>query len=71
VASTKSNRPARAKNFLSVFLSVKLATSLNEQVTSQMPRDGAILFGDLIGKLGSPHVACTKCERAGAIACRT
>jgi hypothetical protein len=30
-----------------------------------MPRDGAILFGDLIGKLDVLHVACDKCGRAG------
>jgi hypothetical protein len=29
-----------------------------------MPRDGAIVFGDLIGKLDVPRVTC-KCERAG------
>jgi hypothetical protein len=30
-----------------------------------MPRDGAIVFGDLIGKLDVLHVGCAKCERAG------
>jgi hypothetical protein len=30
-----------------------------------MPRDGAIIFGDLIGKLDVLNVACDKCERAG------
>ena len=30
-----------------------------------MPRDGAIIFGDLIGKLDVLRVACSKCERAG------
>ena len=30
-----------------------------------MPRDGAIIFGDLIGKLGTLYVACAKCGRAG------
>ncbi len=30
-----------------------------------MPRDGAIIFGDLIGKLDVLNVACEKCERAG------
>ena len=29
-----------------------------------MPRDGAILFGDLIGKLDVLRVACDKCGRA-------
>jgi hypothetical protein len=28
-----------------------------------MPRDGAIIFGDLIGKLEFLHVACDKCGR--------
>ena len=30
-----------------------------------MPRDGAIVFGDLIGKLDVLNVACDKCSRAG------
>jgi hypothetical protein len=30
-----------------------------------MPRDGAIIFGDLIGKLEFLHVACDKCGRKG------
>lgn len=30
-----------------------------------MPRDGAIVFGDLIGKLGVLKIACGKCGRAG------
>jgi hypothetical protein len=30
-----------------------------------MPRDGAILFGDLIGKLDVLNVACASCSRAG------
>jgi len=30
-----------------------------------MPRDGAIIFGDLIGKLDVLHVHCAKCSRAG------
>jgi hypothetical protein len=36
-----------------------------------MPRDGAIIFGDLVGKLGVLHVACDKCGRKGryAVAC--
>jgi hypothetical protein len=29
-----------------------------------MPRDGAIIFGDLIGKLDVLNVACAKCNRA-------
>ena len=28
-----------------------------------MPRDGAIIFSDLIGKLGVLHVSCEKCGR--------
>ena len=31
-----------------------------------MPRDGAIIFGDLIGKLDVVRVVCSKCERGGA-----
>lgn len=31
-----------------------------------MPREGAIVFGDLTGKLGSLRVVCSKCERAGS-----
>lgn len=30
-----------------------------------MPRDGAIIFGDLIGKLDVLRVACDKCARKG------
>ena len=30
-----------------------------------MPRDGAIVFGDLIGKLDMLRVSCEKCGRDG------
>ena len=30
-----------------------------------MPRDDAIIFGDLIGKFDVLRVACDKCDRAG------
>jgi hypothetical protein len=30
-----------------------------------MPRDGAIIFADLIGKLDALVVACDKCGRSG------
>ena len=30
-----------------------------------MPRDGATIFSDLIGKLDVLRVVCSKCERAG------
>jgi hypothetical protein len=30
-----------------------------------MPRDGAITFGDLVGKLDLLAVACEKCGRSG------
>jgi hypothetical protein len=30
-----------------------------------MPRDGAIIFGDLIGKLDVLQVECVKCGRKG------
>jgi hypothetical protein len=30
-----------------------------------MPRDGAIIFGDLIGKLDVLRIECAKCGRAG------
>ena len=33
-----------------------------------MPRDGAIIFGDLLGKLDMLHVACDKCGRKGRYA---
>jgi hypothetical protein len=32
---------------------------------SAMPRDGAIIFSDLIGKLDVLRIECPKCERAG------
>jgi hypothetical protein len=31
-----------------------------------MPRDGAIIFSDLIGKLDVLRVVCSRCERGGA-----
>jgi hypothetical protein len=31
--------------------------------SAPMPHDGAIIFGDLIGKLDVLHVACGKCGR--------
>ena len=31
-----------------------------------MPRDGAITFSDLVGKLDVLRVSCSKCERDGA-----
>ena len=37
------------------------ASSTHE--ADRMPRDGAIIFGHLIGKLDVLRVACTKCER--------
>jgi hypothetical protein len=30
-----------------------------------MPRDGAVIFGDLEDKLEVLHVACKKCDRLG------
>jgi len=30
-----------------------------------MPRDGAIVFGDLMGKLDDLRVSCDKCGRSG------
>ena len=33
-----------------------------------MPRDGEIIFGDLIGKLDALEVACDKCGRNGRYA---
>ena len=30
-----------------------------------MPRDGAMIFSDLIGKLDTPRVECPKCGPAG------
>jgi len=33
-----------------------------------VPRDGAIIFGDLIGKLDVLEVACEKCRRKGRYA---
>ena len=30
-----------------------------------MPRDGAVIFGDLEDKLEVLHVACKKCDRRG------
>jgi hypothetical protein len=33
-----------------------------------MPRDGAIIFGDLVGKLDALTVECAKCERRGRYA---
>jgi hypothetical protein len=33
-----------------------------------MPHDGAIIFGDLVGKLDVLEVACDKCGRKGRYA---
>jgi len=33
-----------------------------------MPRDGAIIFGDLVGKFDALHVACDRCGRNGRYA---
>jgi hypothetical protein len=33
-----------------------------------MPRNDAIIFGDLLGKLDMLHVACDKCARKGRYA---
>jgi len=30
-----------------------------------LPRDGAIIFNDLLGKLNALEVACDKCGRKG------
>jgi hypothetical protein len=30
-----------------------------------MPRDGAIIFGDLVGKLDVLWIECAKCGRSG------
>jgi hypothetical protein len=35
-----------------------------------MPRDGAIIFGDLVGKLDVLVVECEKCGRSGRYAVR-
>jgi len=35
-----------------------------------MPRDGAIIFGDLIGKLHVLRIECPKCGRADATSLR-
>jgi hypothetical protein len=35
-----------------------------------LPRDGALIFGDLIGKLDVLVVDCPKCGRAGRYAVR-
>jgi hypothetical protein len=32
-----------------------------------IPRNGAITFGDLVGKLEFLHVACDKCGRKGRL----
>ena len=31
-----------------------------------MPRDGAITFGDLVGKLNVVRVTCDRCKRTGS-----
>jgi len=38
---------------------------VNVRVSELMPRSGAIIFGDLVGKLGLVRVACLKCDRKG------
>ncbi len=36
-----------------------------------MPRDGAIIFGDLMGKLDVLRVTCDKCGRTGSYRLRS
>jgi len=35
---------------------------------NNVPRNGAIIFDDLVGKLDMLHVACDKCGRTGRYA---
>ena len=36
-----------------------------DSVAEKMPRDGALTFGDLDGRLDVLRVACRKCDRSG------
>ena len=47
--------------------SPKIPVSRNQRENKRqaMPRDGAIIFSDLIGKLPVVRVACTGCPRQG------
>ena len=48
---------------LTIFILCTSGTPVN--MSSAMPRDGAIIFNDLIGKLDVLRVACAKCGRDG------
>jgi hypothetical protein len=43
----------------------RIKTGVPSQFLVTMPRDGAIIFSDLIGKLDVLYVHCPKCSRAG------
>ena len=43
----------------------KIGGFLPQREWPHMPRDGAIIFSDLIGKLEVLRVTCAKCERDG------
>jgi hypothetical protein len=43
----------------------RLTNKAPEEGAIQVPRGGAIIFGDLIGKLDLLRVACAKCGRDG------
>ena len=36
-----------------------------------MPRDGALTFGDLLGRLDHLEIVCSKCDRRGRYRVRT
>ena len=48
-----------------VMVPVRPSTALGTALKSTMPRDGAIIFSDLIGKLDVLRVRCDKCGRDG------
>jgi len=37
----------------------------SEEMSVVMPRDGAIIFRDIVGKLAVLRITCDKCERSG------
>jgi hypothetical protein len=66
IALTKTRYKSIASGMAQVIVFGQLSVSTPcQQIEQPMPRDGAIIFSDLIGKLDVLRVTCSKCERAG------
>jgi hypothetical protein len=66
-AHTTSARPTRSTGSPKNVALARIKTGVPSQFLVPVPRDGAIIFADLIGKLDALYVHCTKCSRAGLL----